>query len=84
MIRLDGPYLKWKNRRVLSRLQAHLQSCYEPLLQTAWILDTDVTVKCLYGKQQGAEIGIQPEKTRSTLPYVSYLYDSEFTIGTGC
>lgn len=56
-------------------LQKHLQSCYEPLLQTPWILDTDVTVKCLYGKQQeGAEIGYNPRKPgRPSHTYHSYL-----------
>lgn len=43
-------------------LQNHLLSCYEPLLQTPWILDADVTVKPLYGHQEGAEIGYNPHK----------------------
>jgi len=28
----------------------------------SWILDTDTTVKCLYGKQQGAAVGYNPRK----------------------
>jgi hypothetical protein len=43
-------------------LQKHLQSCYEPLLKTPWVLDADVTVKPLYGHQEGAEIGYNPQK----------------------
>ena len=31
-------------------LQDHLYRCYSPLLSRPWILDTDVTVKPLYGK----------------------------------
>jgi len=58
-------------RRALSRmnensgvtwLQNHLQSCYAPLLKTSWILDTDVTVKPLYGHQEGAILGYNPQK----------------------
>jgi hypothetical protein len=43
-------------------LQTHLQSCYEPLLTTPWILDVDVTVKPLYGRQEGAKVGYNPHK----------------------
>ena len=43
-------------------LQGHLQSCYEPLLSTPWILDVDVTVKPLYGHQEGAKVGYNPHK----------------------
>lgn len=28
----------------------------------SWILDTDTTVKCLYGKQEGAVVGYNPQK----------------------
>ena len=43
-------------------LQTHLLSCYEPLLNFPWILDCDVTVKPLYGHQEGAEVGYNPHK----------------------
>lgn len=43
-------------------LQRHLLSCYEPLLTSPWILDADVTVKPLYGHQEGAKIGYNPQK----------------------
>jgi len=43
-------------------LEEHLLSCYSPLLKTPWILDADVTVKPLYGHQEGAEMGYNPQK----------------------
>ena len=43
-------------------LQTHLQRSYEPLLSNAWILDCDVTVKPLYGRQEGAVLGYNPHK----------------------
>jgi len=55
-------------------LQSHLQSCYEPLLSTPWILDVDVTVKPLYGHQEGAKLGYNPHKPgRPSHTYHSYL-----------
>ena len=55
-------------------LQAHLQSCYEPLLNSPWILDSDVTVKPLYGHQEGAEIGYNPHKPgRPSHTYHTYI-----------
>lgn len=43
-------------------LQTHLNKCYEPLLSEPWILDVDVTVKVLYGNQEGAIRGYNPTK----------------------
>lgn len=43
-------------------LQAHLDACVAPLLSAPWILDVDVTVKPLYGHQEGAVIGYNPKK----------------------
>ena len=43
-------------------LQDHLDASVVPLLWAPWILDTDVTVKPLYGKQEGALIGYNPHK----------------------
>jgi len=43
-------------------LQAHLDACGAPLLSAPWILDVDVTVKPLYGHQEGAVIGYNPKK----------------------
>ncbi|WP_297394309.1 hypothetical protein [Acidiferrobacter sp.] len=31
-------------------------------MSTPWILDLDTTVKCLYGKQEGAVVGYNPHK----------------------
>ncbi len=58
-------------RRALSRideaqgiawLDRHLAKTTQPLLGTPWILDLDTTVKCLYGKQEGAVVGYNPRK----------------------
>lgn len=43
-------------------LDAHLAKTTRPLLATPWILDLDTTVKCLYGKQEGALVGYNPKK----------------------
>ena len=42
--------------------QRHLRACWEPLLYEPWVLDIDSTVKTVYGKQQGAEVGYNPHK----------------------
>ena len=43
-------------------LQHRLQSCYDHLLSTPWILDVDVTVKPLHGHQEGVKVGYNPHK----------------------
>jgi hypothetical protein len=43
-------------------LDRHLAKTTRPLLATPWILDLDATVKCLYGKQEGALVGYNPKK----------------------
>lgn len=43
-------------------LHKHLERCYLPLLYEPWILDIDATVKPLYGKQEGAVLGYNPQK----------------------
>ena len=43
-------------------LDRHLATPPPPLLTTPWILDLDATVKCLYGKQEGAVVGYNPKK----------------------
>lgn len=50
----EGEAMRW--------LMGHLKRCYEPLLYEPWILDTDVTVKPLYGHQEGAVLGYNPHK----------------------
>jgi len=55
-------------------LQQHLYSCYSPLLKTPWILDTDVTIKPLYGHQEGAKLGYNPHKPgRPSHTYHTYM-----------
>lgn len=55
-------------------LQNHLHRCYEPLLGFPWILDCDVTVKPLYGRQEGSVIGYNPHKKgRPSHTYHTYL-----------
>jgi len=55
-------------------LQKHLHSCYAPLLKTPWILDADVTVKPLYGHQEGATLGYNPQKPgRPSHTYHTYM-----------
>ena len=43
-----------------------LDACFEQLsgnvLDVPWVLDVDVTVKPLYGKQEGAVLGYNPSK----------------------
>jgi hypothetical protein len=43
-------------------LQKHLHFCYGALLHEPWILDVDTTVKTLYGRQEGAVVGYNPQK----------------------
>lgn len=43
-------------------LQSHLDHAAWPLLSVPWILDVDVTVKPLYGHQEGAVLGYNPKK----------------------
>ena len=38
-------------------LQEHLDDCVAPVLSEPWILDGDVTVKPLFGHQEGAVKG---------------------------
>lgn len=58
-------------RRSLKRLdpveacdwqQRHLRACWEPLILQPWVMDVDSTVKTVYGKQEGAEVGYNPSK----------------------
>jgi hypothetical protein len=55
-------------------LKKHLLSCCEPLLNTPWILDADTTVKPIYGHQEAAEKGYNPEKPgRPSHTYHTYM-----------
>lgn len=42
--------------------QDQLLATYAPALEQPWIADLDVTVKPIYGHQEGAEIGYNPHK----------------------
>ena len=42
--------------------QATLARIWEPVLKLPWILDMDMTVKTLYGHQEGAQISYNPHK----------------------
>lgn len=57
----------------LAWLTGQLRQCVEPVLGIPWILDIDVTIKPLYGHQQGAQIGHNPQKPgRPSHAYHSY------------
>ena len=43
-------------------LQPHLLDSVGEALKTPWILDIDTTIKPLYGKREGAEVGYNPHK----------------------
>jgi len=48
----------------LQWLRRHLRGTYEPLLEHAWVMDLDSTVKPLYKKQEKAVKGYNPTKPR--------------------
>jgi hypothetical protein len=55
-------------------LDGHLCDSVAPLLEAPWILDTDTTVKPLYGHQEGALISYNPRKPgRPSHNYHTYL-----------
>lgn len=43
-------------------LQPQLLASVQPALDCPWILDIDTTIKTLFGKQSGAEVGYNPHK----------------------
>ena len=54
-------------------LKKHLRASYEPLLEEVWALDVDTTVKPLYGHQEDAKVGYNPQKPgRPSHAYHSY------------
>jgi len=57
----------------LAWLGQELRACVEPVLSQPWILDIDVTIKTIYGRQQGAQLGHNPHKPgRPSHAYHSY------------
>lgn len=54
-------------------MQEHMDKSVLALIGAPWILDVDVTIKPLYGKQEGAEVGFNPKKPgRPSHAYHSY------------
>jgi hypothetical protein len=54
-------------------LKKHLKAGDEPLLEEPWALDVDTTVKVLYGHQEDAKVGYNPQKPgRPSHAYHSY------------
>src|ERR1041385_9358926 len=54
-------------------MKKHLKARYGPLLEEAWALDMDTTVKPLYGHQEDAKVGYNPQKPgRPAHAYHSY------------
>ena len=53
---------KMENDNADKWLRKHQLKTYEPLLNKPYVLDIDPTVKPIYGKQEGAEIGYNPKK----------------------
>jgi hypothetical protein len=61
----EKPGLDWLSGQILDSIA--------PALSLPWILDIDVTVKPLYGRQEGAQIGYNPQKPgRPSHVYHSY------------
>jgi hypothetical protein len=55
-------------------LKRQLKASYEPLLVEPWVMDVDTTVKPLYGHQEDAKVGYNPQKPgRPSHAYHSYL-----------
>ena len=55
-------------------LKQHLAVPLHPVMQEGWILDVDTTIKPIYGKQEGAEVGYNPHKPgRPSHSYHTYL-----------
>jgi hypothetical protein len=55
-------------------MQACLREVSEELLHRPWILDIDTTIKPIYGHQEGAKLGYNPQKPgRPSHAYHSYI-----------
>ena len=62
----------------LAWLGGELRACVQPVLSQSWIMDIDVTVKPIYGHQQGAQVGYNPHKPGRP----SHCYHSYFMANT--
>jgi len=58
----DPEGLEAQHGRATSWSRQHLLQSVAPLLQDDWILDIDVTIKPLYGFQEGSVVGHNPHK----------------------
>lgn len=58
-------------------LRKQILQSIAPALMLPWILDIDVTVKPLYGKQEGSQVGYNPQKPGRP----SHVYHSYFVAG---
>lgn len=55
-------------------LMTGLKNCYSEILNIPWVMDVDTTIKCLYGNQEGAVIGYNPQKPgRPSHTYHTYM-----------
>jgi hypothetical protein len=69
---LKGPEAAWG-----VWLRQHERAVWEPLLTEAYVLDIDNTIKPLYGHQEGAELGHNPQKPgRPSHNYHTYFIGS--------
>jgi len=53
---------KLERERARKWQREHMRACWESLLCEPWILDIDSTVKLIYGRQEGAEVGYNAHK----------------------
>ena len=68
-----GAWRRLEETAGLQWLEGELRACVEPVLSQPWIMDIDVTIKTIYGRQQGAELGHNPHKPgRPSHGYHSY------------
>ena len=66
--------LKLEKKDAAQWLINALKNCYLEMLSIPWVLDVDTTVKCLYGKQEGAIVGYNPKKPgRPSHTYHTYM-----------
>ena len=59
---LSRAIARMDEQEALTWMRHHLSKVYEPLLQQPYVLDIDPTVKPIYGRQEGAEVGYNPSK----------------------
>src|SRR6195952_5351749 len=73
-----GAWRRLEETAGLTWLGGELRDCVEPVLSQPWILDIDVTVKTIYGRQRGADLG----HTRHKPGRPSHAYHSYFMANT--